>query len=186
MKPVLVLATATLASAAFSSANALCIYDGVDNAKTTLAQEFADSKWVVRAKVLAARDHVSDEEDSWTTYKILVAHSFKGRPRRELTFFTYRDSGGFYMDRAWEQLPKGHDIGGEYLLFLNPNHRRQGEPIQIESTVFVNYACGVSKPWREVTAEEKHALARLAPRDPSSDLLRRPPSPAGGEGLRQD
>ncbi len=104
-----------------SSADALCVYNGVENARTTLAQEYADSTWVVRAKVLAAHDHWSNTAESWTTYRILVGHSYKGHPRPEFAFFTYRDSGGFYLDRSGQPLPKGHDIGEEYLLFLNPN-----------------------------------------------------------------
>jgi hypothetical protein len=174
VKPAVVAIIATMAIAASSSASALCIYDGVDNAKTTLRQEFADSKWVVRAKVMTARDHWSDTEDSWTAYRLLVKRAYKGQPRRELTFFTYRDSGGFYLDRPWVSLPKGHDVGGEYLLFLNPNHRRPGEPARVEGTVFVNYSCGVSKPWRDATASEKQALERLA----SSRALIRPASQA--------
>lgn len=89
------------------SARALCIYNGEDNAKTTLAQEFEDSTWVVRAKVLAARDHFSDEEDSWTLYGVEVLQSFKGRPPKMLPVFTFRDSGGFYMDRPWVPLHNG-------------------------------------------------------------------------------
>ena len=46
-----------------AAANALCTYNGVDNAKTTASQEFKDAKWVVRAKVLSARD-MSDAEES--------------------------------------------------------------------------------------------------------------------------
>jgi hypothetical protein len=187
MKPALAFTVATLVSALFSPARALCIYDGIDNAKTTLDREFVDSRWVVRARVLAAKDHWSDTEDSWTIYRIRVERSYKGEPPRELRFFTYRDSGGFYMDRAWKALPEGHDVGGEYLLFLNPSPRRRGNPAAMTGTVFVNYSCGVSKAWREVSAAERNALTRLeAPRNPSSGLLRRPPSPARGEGFRRE
>ena len=35
-----------------SFARALCSYDGVDNARTTLAREFRDSRWVARVRVI--------------------------------------------------------------------------------------------------------------------------------------
>ena len=55
-----------------ASAKAVCTYHGKMYAKTTLAQEFADSQWVVRVRVVAADDHWSDEEDSWTIYHLQV------------------------------------------------------------------------------------------------------------------
>jgi len=141
--------------------HALCIYDGEDNAKTTIEREFKDSKWVVRAKVLAAKDHFSDEDESWTSYRIQVQHAYKGRPAKQLRFFTFRDSGGFYMDRAWVPLPKGHDVGGEYLLFLNPLKRSSGFPVAAKGAVFVNYSCGVSGPWAQVSSSAQSQLAAL-------------------------
>lgn len=62
-----------------SSAQALCIYHGQMNAKTTVGQEFADSQWVVRVKLIAAEDHWSDEEDSWTAYHLQVMAAFQGQ-----------------------------------------------------------------------------------------------------------
>ena len=50
-----------------------------------------------------------------------------------------------------------------YAGWVHPNHRGPGEPAQVKGTVSVNYTCGVSKPWRDVTAAEKDILARLAP-----------------------
>jgi len=183
VKLAISLAAVVLACAAYAPAQAFCSYNGVDNAKTTVAQEFADSTWVVRARVLSGRDHFSDTEESWTTYRIRVERAYKGRPPVKLTFFTFRNSGGFYLDRAWVPLPKGHDVGGEFLLFLNPQHRREGETAAVEGTVFVNYPCGVSRPWPEVSPGERRKLENLARRrDPSSDPLRGPPSPARGEG----
>jgi hypothetical protein len=49
------------------SAWAWCSYNGVDNAETSIQQEFRDSKWVVRAKVLAAQDHYASEKESRST-----------------------------------------------------------------------------------------------------------------------
>ena len=146
---------------ASQQARALCTYNGVDNAKTTIAQEFADSEWVVRAKVLDAKDHFSDEDDSWTLYRIEVIHTYKGHPSKQLRFFTFRDSGGFYMDRPWVQLPAGHDIGGEYLLFLNPVPRSAGLPGAADGSVFVNYSCGVSGSWTKVPDGSRGELNEL-------------------------
>src|SRR5258705_2432837 len=106
-----------------SPAAAICYYNGKFDVRTTIRQEFADSKWVVRVRVLSAADGVfrpgTEDETSWTTYRITIVHSYKGMAPRQLTFFTERNSGGFYMDRPWVKLPAGHDIGGEYLLFLD-------------------------------------------------------------------
>jgi hypothetical protein len=46
-----IIALAAGFAVAGSSARALCTYKGQMYAKTTLAEEFADAKWVVRAKV---------------------------------------------------------------------------------------------------------------------------------------
>ena len=95
-----VVAAITILSAP-PTACALCSYRGQDNAKTTVSQEFGDAKWVVKAKVLSASDHWSDADDSWTLYDLEVTHAFKGKPAKRLHFFTFRDSGGLYMDRPW-------------------------------------------------------------------------------------
>lgn len=155
------IAIAILMSAA-PPARALCIYNGVDNAKTTMPEEFRDSKWVVRAKVLSAKDHWSDDENSWTTYNLEVLHAYKGHPPKHFQFFTYRDSGGFYMDRPWVDLPTGHDIGGEYLLFLNRiGDEWGGRAAPVKGAVFVNYSCGRSGPWTEVRPSSRRLLATL-------------------------
>jgi len=143
------------------TAHALCIYKGEDNAKTTIDREFKDSRWVVKAKVLAAEDHTSAAGELWTMYRIEVQHAFKGHPATPLRFFTYRNSGGFYMDRAWVPLPAGHDLGGEYLLFLNPVRVYAGFPSAARGAVFVNYSCGVSGPWAGVPESGRIQLAAL-------------------------
>ena len=157
--PVVIAAVAVFLAA--PRAHALCIYNGEDNAKTTISQEFKDSKWVVKAKVVAAKDHFSDEDESWTLYQLEVQHAFKGQPRHPLRFFTFRDSGGFYMDKAWVHLPAGHDIGGEYLLFLNPWPTRKDLPPQARDSVFVNYSCGLSGPWAKVSSADRQRLSAL-------------------------
>lgn len=149
-------------------AAALCSY-GVDNARTTIRQEFSDSRWVVRARVTAATDGVveaglDDAGMEWTQYRLLVIRSYKGTPPQRLRFFSERNSGGFYMDRSNLPLPAGHDIGGEYLLFLNPVAPYPGQPRAQRGAVFVNYACGQSRPWHKVSTASRAVLRSLAVR----------------------
>jgi hypothetical protein len=146
-------------------ADALCYYNGKFDAQTTILQEFDDSKWVVRARAIAAvdcwGDRCNDADAPYTVYRLKVLHSYKGNAPSQLKFFTERNSGGFYMDRPWVKLPKGHDIGGEYLLFLVPStwpasHR------SAKNSVFVNYSCGQSKSWREVPRSSRLLLEQLS------------------------
>jgi hypothetical protein len=158
---------ALMGSLAVAPANALCIYKGRVNARTTIGQEFADSRWVVRAKVLSAADGEveagkPDAGMYWTTYELQITRAYKGNPAKQLKFFTMRDSGGFYMDRPWVMLPKGHDIGGEYLLFLNSIEPYPGKPGAARDAVFVNYSCGQSKAWLDVSNADRRHLERLA------------------------
>jgi len=152
-----------------ASAEALCTYRGVNNARTSIGQEYADAHWVIRARVLSATNGVveagkPDAGMPWTTYRLQVIHAYKGQPPQQITFFTQRNSGGFYMDRPWVPLPQGHDIGGEYLLFLNPIRPYRGQPRAERGTAFVNYNCGQSRPWREVSAASRRLLASLSAR----------------------
>jgi hypothetical protein len=163
--PSIVFAALLLTSA--TSAEALCIYKGVDNARTSLRQEFADARWVVRARVLSATDGVveagkPDTGMSWTVYRLQVLRSYKGEPPQRIRFFTTRSSGGFYMDRPWVPLPQAHDIGGEYLLFLNPIAPYRGQPRAQRGAAFVNYSCGQSRAWSEVSAASRRLLASLS------------------------
>lgn len=161
------MAVASLTAMCASPASALCSYKGVDNAQTTVAQEYADSQWVVRARVISAKDGTveqgkPDEGMTYTRYRLEVVHAFKGRPPHRLRFFTERNSGGFYMDRAWEPLPRGHDLGSEYLLFLNPIPAFTGRPTAAVGAAFVNYSCGQSRAWSSVTRPSRHLLNRLS------------------------
>lgn len=139
-----------------ASAEALCIYRGVDNARTSLRQEYADARWVVRARVLSATRGVveagmPDAGMLWIVYRLQVVRSYKQEPPQQITFYTMRNSGGFYMD-----------IGGDYLLFLNPIPPHQGQPRAERGAAFVNYNCGQSRPWREVSAASRRLLASLS------------------------
>ncbi len=141
------------------SAHALCIYHGKMYAKTTVAQEFADSQWVVRVKVVAADDHWSDEDDSWTIYHLQVLTAYKGKPPARIEMFTYRDSGGFYLDKGL-----ANNLGGEYLLFLDPISHEDSAPASAENATEVNYSCGQSKAWNALTGSERQELLRLSHR----------------------
>jgi hypothetical protein len=143
-------------SALGSSAHALCIYKGELYAQTTVSQEFEDSQWVVKAKVLSATDHFIEGEEPWTEYQLEVQHAFKGDPPRRLRFFTFRNSAGFFLDRG-----QAHDVGGEYLLFLNPTPSFPHDPAAARGTVSVNYSCGASGPWSSVSATSGMELLRL-------------------------
>jgi hypothetical protein len=144
---------AAFALVAAGPSDALCIYHGMDNAKTTVEREFRDSRWVVRAHIISGDYHWPDEGEAWTLYRLRVVKSFKGKLPREFSFFTTRDSGGFYMDGN-DAVP---DFDGDYLLFLTPSPFPRALPARARGALWVNYNCGQSKPWREVSrAERKH------------------------------
>lgn len=143
-------ATAEMLLTALSS-HALCSYKGKMYAKTTLAEEYRDSKWVVHVKVLAADQHWSDVDDSWTLYRVQVLTAYKGKPPLQLSVFTYRDSGGFYLDKGMYP-----DLGGDYLLFLTSTS--SSVPAAARNATEVNYSCGQSKQWSALNPPEKARL----------------------------
>ena len=149
-------------------ASALCVYNGKMYAKTTMQQEFEDSRWVVQAKVIAADTHWSDEGESWTIYHLKVLTRFKGDPPVNIELFTYRDSGGFYLDKGVDP-----DLGGEYLLFLDPISPASHAPAAAHVATEVNYNCGQSKEWSQVVAADRSELARLSAGDHSADRPRK-------------
>ena len=160
-------AAALLLTFVDTGANAACYYKGVWNKRTTVREEYADSGWVVRVRVISAVDGAvergkPDAGMEWTLYRLRVLDRFKGSPPTEIRFFTGRNSGGFYMDRPWVLLPKGHDIGGEYLLFLNPIGRHPDIARAAVGAVFVNYSCGQSKSWPQVPQPSRQLLRKLA------------------------
>jgi len=150
---------AALAVAASSPAHALCMYHGVYNVKTSLEQEFRDSRWVVRAHVVSADYHWSDEDESWTLYRLKVVQRFKGKLPDRFTFFTQRNSGGFYMDGPGAT----PDLDGDYLLFLSGSPRA-GDPAAARGALWVNYNCGQSKSWSRVSQDDLKRLRLLASR----------------------
>lgn len=133
-----------------TSASAVCIYGGELDARTTLDQEFRDAPVVVRGTVLSARDlRPWGEDGEWgTAYQVRVDRAFKGAPPAILTYFTERNSGGFYLD-----------AGQTYLLFLVP--RTDGSwAREIPDAYRVNYSCGQSRRWSELTTSARSEMAR--------------------------
>ena len=140
-------------------AQALCIYRGVDNAQSTVGQEFADAQWVVKARVISA-ERGEGPDGPWVSYRLRVVESFKGRLVGEFDFFSYRNSGSFYLDRPWQ----GPDIGGDYILFLVPYGSNAGDPAIARHATFVTYNCGRSGPWADISFPEWQELQRLSRR----------------------
>lgn len=149
-----ILATIVLLAAA-TPASALCSYNGVNYAKTTIRQEAQDSKWVVEAELVSAEGHWSDEDESWTLYHVKILRSFKGQAPPRLDVFTYRNSGGFYLDKGTSP-----DLGAKYLLFLSPP--TQTLPRAARAALLVNYACGQSRPWAELSRVQLNELRALS------------------------
>lgn len=135
-------------------AHAVCEYRGVMSAVSTVAQEFEDSQWVVRVSVVSGDYHWSNESESWTTYRLKVLQTYKGRPPAEVELFTTRDSGGFYIDGEGA-VP---DLDHEYLLFLVPSR----QDLAPRGAQRVNYSCGKSGRWDDVSTADRVALARLS------------------------
>jgi hypothetical protein len=109
---------------------------------------------------MSADYHWSDEDDSWTLYHLRVVKSFKAKLPSRFTFFTERNSGGFYMDGK-DATP---DMDGDYLLFLVPLTRQPGDPRASRGALDVNYNCGQSKPWSQVSDEDLRRLRSLSAR----------------------
>jgi hypothetical protein len=148
--------TALALTVSAASANAVCIHNGTLYAKTTLAQEFAESRWVVRARVESGYSHFG-ESGSWTLYRLRLIHGFKGDPPAHFRFYTRRNSGGFYLDG-----PRGRpDVGQDYLLFLNPGEVATEDPSVARGAMWVNYECGASKAWKDVNGVERSRLSAL-------------------------
>lgn len=158
------LAAIGLGSAVPTAAHAVCFYKGELYYKTTLAEEYEDARWVVRARMVEETNSwdkvegpVSEPEEApWTLYRIEVLETFKGDAPQTMTVFTLRDSGGFYLEPA----PGGTNVG-EFLLYLVPTESRSDLPSQAAGSAWVNYSCGQSRPWSEVSQDDREALAVL-------------------------
>jgi hypothetical protein len=152
-----VIFAASLLVLAPAPAAAFCSYHGEMYAETTLDQEFRDARWVVRGRVLSGQTSRTEGE-TWTLYRLDVVESLKGDLAGQFTFFTERNSGGFYMDDGMS----GPDVGRTYLLFLIPDPRAQTRPREAAGALWVNYPCGQSRRWDELTPTEVTRLRALA------------------------
>jgi len=145
--------TALLAVSA-APASALC-------SGAPLQQEFREADVVVRA-TLVGELNVWDDEPSksfqaqWgngapiVLYRLKVVETFKGKPGSRIRFFEERNSGAFYLD-----------VDKEYLLFLNRVRPYRGRPSAAAGAMEVRYACGQSKPWKEVPVTTRRKLRSL-------------------------
>ncbi len=158
------LAAAGLGSAVPTAAHAVCFYKGELYYKTTLREEYEDARWVVRARMIEETNSwdrvkvpVSEPEEApWTIYRIEVLETFKGDAPQTMTVFTLRDSGGFYLE------PRvGEATVEEVLLYLVPTQSGPDVPSQAAGSASVNYSCGQSRPWSEVSQDDREALAVL-------------------------
>lgn len=144
-----------------SPASALC-------SGAPLRQEFREADVVVRATLVSELDVWDDEPSAsfrtqWgdsanvVLYRLKVLETFKGRPGSRIRFFEERNSGAFYLD-----------VDKEYLLFLNYIRPYKGRPAAADGAVEVRYACGQSKPWREVQPATLEAIRALSAKGTSS------------------
>jgi hypothetical protein len=149
-------------------AKALCIYGGNHFTKssqpewqgrlyatTTLADEFTDSALVIRGTVLSSQDvGLSDARGRGTVYSVRVDEVFKGHASKSILYYSDRDSGGFYLGEGGESR--------EYLLFLDPIRREYLASKEAPGAYEVNYNCGQSRQWREVSPGDRKRLSDWA------------------------
>jgi hypothetical protein len=147
---------AILIAVPLSQADALCSYDGVYNLKTTVRQEFRDSPWVVRARVVSVIDGDDRDNGPWIVYRLKIERIYKGRPPRPLSMFTEVNSGGFYLNSGWGD----HHVGNVHLLFLGPPGYALPRPAR--GSTMINYSCGQSKEWNRVGPKTRLLLERLS------------------------
>ena len=138
-----------------SEANALCTYNGVLYAKTTQEQEFHDSRFVVRATVIKIEEKPQRDNsptEPGVLYVLKLDETFKGKLPATFTYYSERDSGGFYLDQ-----------GKQYLLFLNPMTLDDLASHIAPHALRINYNCGQSALWAQVSPNDRkhlHALSK--------------------------
>ncbi|MBS0295078.1 MAG: hypothetical protein JSR45_02120 [Proteobacteria bacterium] len=131
------------------------MYDNVLYAKTTVRQEFRDSRLVVRGRVLSNRYRDDDAKDiAGIVSRFRVDEVFKGRAHGVITIYTERSSGAYYLDDA-----------KEYLLFLQPLQSSSwAKNYPNPDAKVVNYSCGQSRPWGQVGWRSRVLLTKLSGR----------------------
>jgi hypothetical protein len=139
-------------------ASAFCEYRGQLYARTTIQQEYGDARWVVRARLLSVTDFFEDRYFPGTLYRLQVLETFKGNPPRNISLYTHRSSGGFYIYGRPDE-----PIGAEWLLFLNPGRWAAAEnPPAARGATSVNYSCGQSRLWSAVQNSDRELLRRVS------------------------
>ena len=156
MMPKAILFAAGVVLTFHGPALALCSYRGELYAQPTFDQEYRDAPFVVKARVLSASDWQRADERG-TVYRLEVVQSFKGSLPRTFSFSTERNSGGFYLDRGAKP-----DIGGEYLLFLTGAPQTSSTSAPVANVFAINYSCGHSRRWDEVSQQDMIRLADLS------------------------
>jgi hypothetical protein len=152
--PALLAATSWLSVP--TAAQAFCEYRGQLYAKTSLAQEFRDSRWVVRARVTRERVYQDCADCPGRLYDLETVTAYKGDLPRNFTFYTPQNSGGFYLHQGKAA------IGSEWLLFLNAGRWGISDPTAARGAARVNYNCGQSAEWRTIDTPERTRLSRFA------------------------
>ena len=152
--PVLLAAISWLSAP--TTAQALCEYRGQLYAKTTLAQEFDNSRWVVRARVTRERTYRDCADCPGRLYDLEVVIRYKGDLPHKFTYYTPQNSGAFYLDQGQAA------IGTEWLLFLNAGQWGVSDSAAARLATRINYNCGQSAEWRTINARERARLSGLA------------------------
>lgn len=148
---------------AASQAQALCIYRHELYGKSTITGEFRESSLVIKGTVIETHDIQPIDPDrspldSYAVARIRVDEVLKGAAGREVLLISQRNSGGFYVD-----------AGVQYLLFLDPpvsagwskgyGPKAVAEVQALPRPRFINFSCGQSAPWSEVSAAKRRVLA---------------------------
>ena len=115
-------------------------------------EEYRDSSVLARGEALSSQDLSAPNPDGDTgvLYRVRIDQSFKGKPSKVITYYSARNSSGFYLD-----------VGNQYLLFLNPPPSA-GWITDAPGAMIVNYNCGQSRKWDEVPAGDRRSLNALA------------------------
>jgi hypothetical protein len=127
-----------------------------------LEREYRAADVVARVRVMA-ETRVMDAEPSAATirqwgdyfpvalYRLRVVEVFKGRPGPQISFFQEISSGRFDVD-----------LDRDYLIFFTYYRPSPSRPAAARGAMYVRYACGESKPWRQVDAATLTRLRALS------------------------
>lgn len=128
----------------------------------TVDQEYREADVVVRATVTSSMRLDDDEPTPAVTarwgenpyvelHRLRVTKVFKGRPGPTINLFQEVTSARFPVDLA-----------GDYLIFLNYHRPHAGRGSAARGAMYVRYACGQSKLWREVRPADLSRLRAIS------------------------